>query len=138
VPPVDRTPPPTRAAPHADPAVWRGITDLIHEKGGHMRVQYAVLCVLHWLTAEHGYTAVRLADIKAIMPHLGDAVVGRLRSPADMLRRARDDGMVGARGAGMYELTALGRAVVHALPDADQVGALRGIRRPRCRRRMPA
>jgi hypothetical protein len=131
-------PAPEGAASRSDPAVWRGIADLIHAKGGQMRAHYAMLCVLYWLRAERDCTAVSPADVKAIMPHLGDTVAGRLRSPADTLRRARNEGLVAALGEGQYELTPLGLAVVQALPDAAQVGALRGVRRPRCRRREPS
>jgi hypothetical protein len=93
--------------------------------------------VVYWLQFEHGCDTVAAADVKAIMPRLGDVVAGRLRSPADTLRRARDERLVDALGNGRYRLTRLGAAVVDALPDAAQVGAIRGAQRAHCRRRTP-
>ncbi len=75
------------------------------------------------------------ADVKAILPRLGAVVSGQLRSPADTLRRARDEGLVEAVGDGRYRLTKLGVAVVYVLPDAAQVSALRGVQRALCQRR---
>jgi hypothetical protein len=128
-----------RPGPGGDPAVWQGIADFIHARqgadGGAMRAPYALLCVLYWLELEHGCPAASPADVKAILPRLGDVVAGPLRSPADALRRARGEGLVEALGDGRYRLTELGIAVVYVLPDAAQVGALRGGRRSLCRRR---
>jgi hypothetical protein len=124
-------------SPGQDPAVWRGVADFVHAKGGAMRPSYALLCVMHWLEHEHGCADVGVGDVKAILPRLGDVVDGRLRSPTDTLRRARDQGLVDALGAGRYRLTPLGTAVVDALPDAGQVGAMRGLTQARCRRRQP-
>ena len=125
------------AAPARDAAAWRAIADFVHAKGGAMRPSYAMLCVMYWLERECGCADVAAADVKAVLPRLGDAVAGRLRSPADTLRRARDEQLVEALGAGRYRLTPLGVAVVDALPDAAQVGAMRGGQRARCRRRAP-
>jgi hypothetical protein len=133
-------PAPRRAAAPAhgrDATAWRGIADFVHAKGGAMRPSYAMLCVMYWLERERGCAAVTAADIKAILPRLGDAVAGRLRSPADTLRRARDEQLVEALGAGAYRLAPLGAAVVEVLPDAAQVGAIRGAQRAHCRRRSP-
>jgi hypothetical protein len=128
-----------RPGPSGDPAVWQEISDFIHAKrgadGGAMRASYAMLCVVYWLQVERGCLAVSPSDVKAILPRLGDVVAGALRSPADTLRRARDEGLVEALGEGRYRLTQLGVAVVYVLPDADQVGALRGQQRALCRRR---
>ena len=129
----DRAP----ATAHRD-AVWQAIADFVHNKGGSMRPSYAMLCVIYCLEREHGRESVTAADVKAILPRLGDAVDGQLRSPADTLRRARDERLVEALGDGAYRLTPLGVAVVDALPDAAHVGAIRGTQRVRCRRRAPS
>ncbi len=128
-----------RAAPGADrdPAAWRAIADFVYAKGGDMRPSYAMLCVAYWLERVRGEPGVTAADLKAIMPRLGDAVAGRLRSPADTLRRARDEQLLEPMEAGRYRLTPLGVAVVDALPDAAQVGIIRGSRGARCHRRAP-
>jgi hypothetical protein len=127
-----------RAAPAGrDAAAWHAIADFVHGKGGAMRPSYAMLCVMYWLERERGCEAVSAADVKAILPRLGDAVAGRLRSPADTLRRARDEQLVEPLGAGAYRLTPLGVAVVDALPDAVRVGAIRGAQRAHCHRRPP-
>ena len=120
-----------------DAAVWHAITDFVHAKGGAMRPSYAMLCVMYCLERRHGRAATTAADVKEILPRLGDAVAGRLRSPADTLRRARDERLVEAVGAGAYRLTALGADVVDALPDAAHVGAIRGAQRVHCQRRVP-
>jgi hypothetical protein len=117
--------------------VRRAVADFVYAKGGEMRPRYALLCVVYWLQHEHGCATVATADVKAIMPHLGDAMVGRLRSAADALRRFRIERLVEALGDGAYGLTALGVAVVHALPDNEWVSALRGAQRTSCRRRPP-
>jgi hypothetical protein len=135
LPAARRAPP--RAFPRGDAAVWRSIADFVHAKGGAMRPSYAMLCVIYCLERLHGAASVTAADVKAILPQLGDVVDGRLRSPADTLRRARDEQMVESVGAGAYRLTPLGVAVVDALPDAAHVGAIRGTQRARCRRRAP-
>jgi hypothetical protein len=125
------------AGPDRDPAAWRAIADFVYAKGGEMRPSYAMLCVAYWLEREGGGAGICAADLKAIMPQLGDAVAGRLRSPADTLRRARDEQLLEPVGAGRYRLTPLGAAVVDALPDSAQVGAIRGSRGARCHRRPP-
>lgn len=117
--------------------VCHAIADFVHAKGGAMRPAYAMLCVIYYLEREDGRASVSAADVKAILPRLGDAVDGRLRSPADTLRRARDERLVEALGDGAYRLTPLGAAVVDALPDAAHVGEIRGTQRVRCRRRSP-
>jgi hypothetical protein len=111
------------------------VADFVHAKGGAMRPSYAMLCLMYCLERD-GDRATTAADVKAILPRLGDVVDGRLRSPADTLRRARDERLVETVGAGAYRLTALGAAVVDALPDAARVGAIRGTQRVRCRRRL--
>lgn len=123
--------------PGHDAAVRRAAADFVYGKGGELRPRYALLCVVYWLQHEHGCAAVAAADVKAIMPHLGDAVSGRLRSPADTLRRFRDEGLVEAFGDGRYRLTTRGAAVVHALPDDAWVRAILGAQRTSCRRRAP-
>jgi predicted nucleotidyltransferase len=125
----------TRDAARLDGARCQAIADFVHAKGGRMRPSYAMLCLIYWLEREEKRPAVTAADVKTILPRLGDAVDGRLRSPADTLRRARDERLVEALGSGAYRLTALGVAVVEALPDAAHVGAIRGTQRVRCRRR---
>jgi hypothetical protein len=118
-------------------ALCHAIADFVHAKGGAMRPAYAMLCVLYYLERADGRASANAADVKAILPRLGDAVDGRLRSPADTLRRARDERLVETLGGGAYRLTPLGAAVVEALPDAAHVGAIRGTQRARCRRRAP-
>jgi hypothetical protein len=117
--------------------VRRAVADFVYAKGGEMRPRYALLCVVYWLQYEHGCAAVATADVKAIMPPLGGAMAGRLRSAADALRRSREERLVESLGDGAYRLTTLGAAVVHALPDNGRVSALRGAQRTSCRRRSP-
>jgi hypothetical protein len=115
--------------------VCRAIEEFVYTKGGALRPHYALLCVVYWLQREFGEDAASAADVKAILPRLG-GVSGRLRSPADTLRHARDADLVEALGGGWYRLTALGIAVVDALPDAEQVGEIRGARRAHTQRRL--
>lgn len=126
---------PETPAARRDPDVCRAITDFVHAKGGAMRPSYAMLCVMYWLERERHQDGTTAADVKAILPRLGDVVAGRLRSPSDTLRRARDEGLVEPLGPGAYRLTPLGVEVVDALPDAAHVGAIRGAQRVHCRRR---
>jgi hypothetical protein len=135
-PAVSRVPVGTQGPGH-DPAVRRAVADFVYAKGNALRPRYALLCVVYWLQHEHGCAAVATTDVKALLPHLGGSVAGRVRSPTDTLRRFRDEGLVEALGDGVYWMTTRGAAVVRVLPDDTWVSALRAAQRTSCRRRPP-
>jgi hypothetical protein len=131
----------TPAAPRAGSRTYRpahdgtrarAVQDFLLAKGGQLRPAYATLCIVYWVERVAGRAAVCAADVRVLFPRRGDAVAGRLRSASDLLCRARDDGLIEALGSGWYRMTPRGAAVVDALPDQDEVAAVRGCRSVRC------
>jgi hypothetical protein len=123
--------------PRYDAAERRALHDVLREKCVELKPAYAVLCIVHWLH-ERGHDAVSAADVRALFPTRREGLAGPLRNAADVLRRAREGGMVEALGEGWYKLTPLGRAVVAVLPDGALVGAVRGCRTAACATRPGA
>jgi hypothetical protein len=97
---------------------------------GQLTSSEAALCVVCWLTLVRGADTVAAREVRVLYPRreLPESVP-RMRSPTEALGGAVDAGLLDKVGAGAYRLTALGRAVVLALPDRQAVGALRGLTR---------
>ena len=124
--------------PRYDVAAQRELADVLREKCVELKPSYAVLCIVHWLQERMQRDAVSAADVRAVFPRQRDGLVGPLRNAADVLRRARDGGLLEALGEGWYRLTPLGRAVVAVLPDGALVGVVRGRRTAACATRPGA
>ncbi|GLC23945.1 hypothetical protein [Roseisolibacter agri] len=117
--------------PSYAPDERRALHDVLREKCVELKPAYAVLCIVDWLHAR-GHEAVSAADVRALFPSRREGLTGPLRNAADVLRRAREGGMLEALGDGWYRLTPLGRAVVAVLPDGQLVGTIRGCRTAAC------
>jgi hypothetical protein len=115
----------------------RAVLEVLRDKGVELKPPYAALCIVHWLH-ECGHDAVTASDVRALFPGAREGLTTPLRNPADVLRRAREGGMLEALGDGWYRLTPLGRAVVAVLPDGAMVGAIRGCRTAACAARSGA
>jgi hypothetical protein len=118
--------------PQYDAATRRAVADVLREKGVELKPAYAALCIVDYLHRELGRDAVSAADVRALFPTRREGLAGPLRNAADVLRRAREGGMLESLGAGWCRLTPLGAAVVQALPDGALVGAVRGCRTAAC------
>jgi len=114
------------------PAMRREAADFVRARGEALRPVYVALCIACWLRDHAGRDAVCGADVRALFPTSSDGERQRLRSPTDLLRRARNDGFLDSAGAGWYRVTALGRAVVDALPDLGAMESLVGRATARC------
>ncbi len=118
--------------PQYDAPTRRAVADVMREKGVELKPAYAALCIVHYLHEQLGRDAVSASDVRALFPSRRDGLAGPLRNAADVLRRAREGGMLEALGDGWCRLTPLGYAVVQALPDGALVGAVRGCRTAAC------
>jgi hypothetical protein len=120
------------------------------EQKGPLTSLYAVLCTVCWLTVLDGRASVTTRDVRAVYPRPKPPRLPRVGAPSETLIRgtrgdlleravplhsavAEDTGADDAAGRGSdclaFRLTWRGGAVVEALPDLRQVGALRGMRR---------
>lgn len=115
----------------------RAVLDVLREKGVELKTPYAALCIVDWLHAR-GHDAVTASDVRALFPSVRDGLASPLRNAADVLRRAREGGMLESLGEGWYRITPMGRAVVAVLPDGAMVGAVRGCRTAACATRSGA
>ncbi|MDF1505810.1 hypothetical protein [Roseisolibacter sp. H3M3-2] len=123
--------------PRYSAADRRDVLEVLRDKGVELKPPYAALCIVWWLH-ERGHDAVTASDVKALFPSARDGLAAPLRNAADVLRRAREGGMLEALGDGWYRLTPLGKAVVAVLPDGAIVGALRVRRTAACATRSGA
>jgi hypothetical protein len=123
--------------PRYTPADRREVLEVLRDKGVELKPPYAALCIVHWLH-ERGHDAVTASDVRALFPTSRDGLGAPLRNAADVLRRAREGGMLEALGDGWYRLTPMGSAVVAVLPDGALVGAVRGCRTAACAARSGA
>jgi len=127
--------------PTYDAVTRRDALEFLREKGCALRPAYAALCIVYFLHDSLERDAVCGADIRALFPRHADGLAGPLRNAHDILRRAGVRGLVESLGDGWYAITSLGRVVVEALPDDEQVALLRGCRTVSCgmgRRRIGA
>jgi hypothetical protein len=117
------------AVSRADTAVPAALVEFVRGRG-QLTSAEAALCVVCWLTLTCGADAVAAREVSALYPRRAlPETVPHMRSAAESLGGAVEAGLLEKAGAGAYRLTALGRAVVLALPDRQAVGALRGLTR---------
>lgn len=131
-PPCQDAPGTRRFRPAFDEEARRSAADFVRARGETLRPVYVALCLACWLRRHGGRESVSGADIRALFPTTDDGRRRPLRNPTDVLRRARDAGLLTSAGGGWYAVTPLGDAVADALPDLDAVVAMLGRAGAKC------
>jgi hypothetical protein len=96
-------------------------------RGPLLRLETA-LCLGYWATRVDGAPDGGAGDVRLLHArHRRGAALPPMRSATESLRGAERLGLMEPTTVGRYRLSTLGEAVVHALPDREAVGALRGL-----------